>query len=62
MSNRKADDSPGDAWLILFDDADVGPELFTGEGAERAAKLRYEALAQSWSVYLFRSVAHSTPA
>jgi hypothetical protein len=47
--------------MVLFEDADIEPELFTGEGAERAARFRFSAAAVSWSVYLFRSVAHSIP-
>ena len=45
------------AWLIYFDDADIKPEVFTGEGAGEFAQKRYESLCQHWSVTLFYSAA-----
>lgn len=41
------------AWLILFDDAEVKPEVFTGNGAERAARERFKALSDNWNAHLF---------
>jgi hypothetical protein len=45
------------AWLIYFHDADIRPEVFTGEGAEAAARRRFADLRQSWTVDLFQQLA-----
>lgn len=45
------------AWLIYFDDYTLMmPEVFMGEGAEVAARARFRALGDNWSVTLFCSV------
>lgn len=41
------------AWLILYDDQDVKPEIFSGEGAEAAAKYRFRQLSTNWNAHLF---------
>ncbi len=43
-------------WVIYFDDADRKPEVFGGEGAENAAKRRYEQISISWNAHLFVKV------
>lgn len=43
-------------WLIYFEDKSVNPEVFTGEGAEAAARHRFKVLLGNWSCHLFRSV------
>ena len=40
-------------YAILFDDADVKPEVFTGDGARDAALARFAALRLNWECYLF---------
>jgi hypothetical protein len=44
------------AWLLWFDDPSVESEVFTGEGAEEAAKTIYESARQHWSCTLFKEV------
>ncbi len=43
-------------WLIHFDDAEMGPEIFTGEGAEEGARARFARLLESWNCHLFCNV------
>ena len=46
-----------DAWLIYFEDVDVRPEIFTGEGAEQAARHAYKRALTNWNCHLFQKVA-----
>lgn len=43
------------AWLIHFDDTDMKPEIFVGDGGGKAARKRLQELSQSWAVTLFFS-------
>jgi len=43
--------------MIVYEDTDVGPEVFMGEGAEEAARARYEQSLISWSCHLFVNAA-----
>lgn len=45
-----------DGWLIFYEDASVGSEVFMGEGAEAAAKERYKQSLVNWNCHLFRKV------
>jgi hypothetical protein len=47
------------AWLIRYEDQDIGCELFTGEGAEISARRRFEQQRGSWSISLFQEVARA---
>lgn len=40
------------AWLIFFEDTEVKPELFMGEGAEAAARYRHKELLLRWNCHL----------
>lgn len=51
----------GEAWLILYEDADQKHELFSGCGATDAAHSRFEQLSITWSCHLFRRVALTLP-
>ena len=42
------------AFLILYDDADMPPEVFCGEGAETAARARFASAKGHWSCTLFQ--------
>ncbi len=42
-------------WVIWFEDAEVLPEVFTGTGAEAAARKRFESAIVSWSAHLLKS-------
>lgn len=41
-----------DLWLIYYSDKDRGVEVFSGEGAEQAARTRHAALLPNWNCYL----------
>ncbi len=45
------------AWLILYDDADERPEVFTGHGAKVAAQKRFDMLRTHWNIHLFERIA-----
>lgn len=45
-----------DCWLIYFEDDEMRPEVFTGDGAESAARKRFAALDQAWNVILFKAL------
>lgn len=49
----------GSYWLLLYEDSDVKPEIFTDQAS---AEARYEQAKVSWAVHLFRSVAPTPPA
>lgn len=54
LASLAAQDSGGpSAWLIHYEDADRDVEIFTGEGAETAARSRYDESCQSWNCTLF---------
>jgi hypothetical protein len=42
--------------MIYFDDPEVGPEVFMGKDAERAARRRFEEVSYNWTCYLFKEV------
>ena len=55
-------DLPGEpddpcAWLILYDDVDRRPEVFSGCGATLAAHARFNQVVQTWNCHLFVKVA-----
>lgn len=41
-------------WLIYFLDNEIGDEVFEGEGAEDAAKERFEQCSFNWNCVLFK--------
>lgn len=45
--------NPPDYWLIVFEDASIGPEVYT-EG--ETARARFKELTASWNCHLFRRV------
>jgi hypothetical protein len=45
------------AWMIVFEDRDEAREVFTGHGAEEAARKRFDQLKGNWSIHLFQRVA-----
>lgn len=49
-------ETPGNYWAIIYDDYDRKPEIFGGEGAERAAHARYGQISGAWNAHLFRKV------
>ena len=53
MSDQYQDRQP--FWAIWFDDADRELEIFAGEGAEEAAKRRYEVCRVQWNCELLVS-------
>lgn len=55
------DDEHRDMWAILYADADVQPEVFSGAGAREAAEQRYRVAQMSWSCKLLATVAPSAP-
>jgi hypothetical protein len=44
-------------WIIWFEDASMNPEVFSGVGAEAAAKARYGQLNVNWNVHLLTEFA-----
>ena len=44
------------AWLIFFEDDEVKDEVFSGEGAEDAARYRLEQCKMNWACHLFQEV------
>ena len=46
-------------WVVWYQDASVGPEIFAGEGAEDAARAFFEEARGHWSVILLREEARS---
>ena len=44
------------AWLILFDDKGVPPEVFSGPDAKAAAAQRFEAVSTGYNCHLFQKV------
>lgn len=46
----------GEAWILYFEDATVPQELFSGYGAEQAARSRWENAKLNWSCHLFATV------
>lgn len=46
----------GPVFMIVFDDAGVGPEVFAGEQAEDCARRAFEAHLSNWNCSLFRRV------
>lgn len=63
--NRRAASAPPEAlqkthpnglWMVYYEDADVKPEIFFGEGSEVAARARYAQANMSWSCHLLSRV------
>lgn len=50
------------AFLIFYEDHVVTPEVFTGEGAEYAARTRFKQARDHWSCHLFAKIDDSTRA
>jgi hypothetical protein len=44
-------------WAILYEDAEVGPEIFTGCGATTAAHRRFDLVKTGYNCHLFVRVA-----
>ncbi len=44
-------------WLLVYEDQDMGPVLFSGHGADEAAQKAFEHAATKWTVRLFKCVA-----
>lgn len=47
---------PDGLWLIYFHDKDVQPEVFAGEGAEDAARRRYDQVSTGYNCHLMGEV------
>jgi hypothetical protein len=47
---------PPKYWIIAYEDAEIPIEVFTGEGAEAAARTRYAQAKDSFTCHLFASV------
>lgn len=48
-----------DTWLIRYEDKDMSPELFSGCGATKAARRRFEMQRSAWSCHLFKRIESS---
>lgn len=46
----------GSVFMIVFEDADVSPEVFAGEQAEECAKRRFEQCLANWNASLFQRI------
>lgn len=46
------------AWLLWYEDNSVEPEVFSGLGAEKAARARFESARQNWTCRLFVEASH----
>ena len=55
LSPETTPDEP--AFIVWFDDADLPPCVFSGYGAEDAARTFYELKRQAWTVHLFKEIA-----
>lgn len=55
--------APADAqeptWLILFDDPDRSPKVFSGAGAEEAAHRAWAEASQAWNCHLLCTVRYT---
>lgn len=47
---------PSEVWLIYFEDADMKPEVFIGNGAKESARARFRQLAGNCDCSLFQRV------
>lgn len=45
-----------DAWIIVYEDAEMPDEKFSGHGATEAATNRFDAMRVSWNCHLFKRV------
>lgn len=45
-----------EAWMIVFEDADRKPLIFSGEGAERAAHCTFKKMLGAWNCHLFKTI------
>lgn len=52
----RGETSEDSAFVIHFDDRDRPIEVYTGNGAERAARQRFEGLLSNWNCQLFRMI------
>jgi hypothetical protein len=43
---------PTGLWMIHYEEPEMRPEVFFGEGAEQAARARYAAAKDNWSCHL----------
>lgn len=50
---------PNGLWMVYYEDADARPEVFFGEGAEAAARARYDQAKMNWSCHLLSRVPSS---
>lgn len=59
-ARRRSQTMPPDteiAWLIYYDDKDMPVEVFSGCGAEDAARRRFDRQRGRWTMHLFKEVA-----
>ncbi len=47
---------PADAWILVYEDASVEDERFSGDGATEAARKRFDRARENWACHLFRCV------
>jgi hypothetical protein len=53
----KYDADACEAYVIVYDDVEMNPEFYSGEGSTLVASTRFEMLKPAWSVRLYRMVA-----
>jgi hypothetical protein len=46
----------GPVFMIVYEDADVSPEVFAGEQAEECARRRFEQCLTNWNASLFQRI------
>lgn len=58
LSSTREPTHPNGLWMVYFEDADAHPrpEVFFGEGAEQAARARYERAKDHWSCHLLSRI------
>lgn len=58
-SSTRAITHPNGLWMVFYEDADMRPEVFFGEGAEQGARARYASAKDNWSCHLLSRVPES---
>jgi len=56
---REAEKRAKKSWLLWYEDHTVPPEVFSGFGAEQAARLSFLRAKQHWTCRLFEEIASS---
>ena len=59
-TKRRPQETPAAcSWIIRYADQDVPDEVFGGEGAEEAARRRFDQQRGAWSISLYQEVARA---